>query len=246
MPDIASPVVILGARSDIGRALARGYAQAGAEVVLAARRAEGLEPDRADLEVRYGARVQLAEFDVNTADPDAFFAGLASPPGTVVMLVGLLGDQAQSAADDAAAREVFDANYAGPARVLLAAARIMRARGSGAIIGVSSVAGDRGRGSNYIYGSAKAGLTALLSGLRNELAARGVQVITVKPGFVATSMTAHMDLPGALTAQPEEVARAVLSAQRRGRDVIYVRPVWRAIMTVIRHIPETIFKRLKL
>jgi short-subunit dehydrogenase len=108
------------------------------------------------------------------------------------------------------------------------------------------VAGERGRASNFVYGSAKAGLTAFLSGLRNELAGKGVQVITVKPGFVATAMTADMDLPAALTAQPDEVARAVVAAQLRGRDVIYVRPLWRLIMTVIRAIPEGVFKRLKL
>lgn len=246
MAEIASPVVILGARSDIGRALARRYAEAGAEVVLAARRVKDLEADRADLEVRYGKRAQLAEFDVNAADPDGFFAGLPEPPGTVVLVAGLLGDQARSAADDAAAREVMDTNYTGPARVLLAAARILRARGAGCLVGISSVAGERGRASNFVYGSAKAGLTALLSGLRNELAGQGVQVITVKPGFVATAMTAGMDLPAALTAQPDEVARAVVAAQLRGRDVIYVRPVWRLIMAVIRAIPEGVFKRLKL
>jgi len=243
---IASPVVILGARSDIGRALARRYAQVGAEIVLAARRADELEADRADLEVRHGTRAVLAEFDVNGPDPDAFFAGLPSPPGTVVLVAGLLGEQAASAADDAAATQVMDTNYTGPARVLLAAARIMRARGSGCLVGVSSVAGDRGRASNFVYGSAKAGLTAFLSGLRNELAGLGVQVITVKPGFVATAMTAHIDLPPALTAQPDEVARAVVAAQRGGRDVIYVKPVWRPIMAIIRAIPEGVFKRLKL
>jgi decaprenylphospho-beta-D-erythro-pentofuranosid-2-ulose 2-reductase len=246
MVDIASPVVILGARSDIGRALARRYAEAGADVVLAARNAGDLEADRADLEVRYGRRAEVVDFDVNAADPDAFFARLGGAPGTVVLVAGLLGDQTQSAAQDATAREVMDTNYTGPARFLLAAARIMRERQSGCLIGISSVAGDRGRGSNFIYGSAKAGLTAFLSGLRNELAAKGVHVMTVKPGFVATAMTANMDLPGALTAQPDEVARAVVAAQRGGRDVIYVRPVWWLIMTIIRAIPERVFKRLSL
>jgi decaprenylphospho-beta-D-erythro-pentofuranosid-2-ulose 2-reductase len=115
-----------------------------------------------------------------------------------------------------------------------------------AIIGISSVAGDRGRGSNYVYGSAKAGLTALLSGLRNSLAGRGIRVMTVKPGFVDTRMTAGMALPKLLTAQPGEVARAVINAHLRGKDVIYVKPIWRVIMTVIRAIPEFIFKKMKI
>jgi hypothetical protein len=122
----------------------------------------------------------------------------------------------------------------------------MERRGSGTIVGVSSVAGDRGRATNYVYGSAKAGFTAFLSGLRNRLAAAGVHVVTVKPGFVATRMTEGMKLPPALTAAPDEVARAVLTAVRQRRDTIYVRRIWWPMMVVIRLIPERIFKRMKL
>jgi NAD(P)-dependent dehydrogenase (short-subunit alcohol dehydrogenase family) len=114
-------------------------------------------------------------------------------------------------------------------------------------VGVSSVAGDRGRGSNYIYGAAKAGFTAFLSGLRNRLAPAGIRVVTVKPGFVRTRMTAGMKLPPLLTAEPQEVGNAIFAAaEKRGRDVIYVRPIWRVVMTVIGLIPERIFKRLRL
>jgi short-subunit dehydrogenase len=122
----------------------------------------------------------------------------------------------------------------------------MERRGSGTIIGISSVAGDRGRASNYIYGSAKAGFTAFLSGLRNRLAATGVHVVTVKPGFVDTKMTEGMKLPPLLTAQPSEVGQAVLAAERKRRDAIYVRPIWFPVMTVIRLIPERVFKKLHL
>ena len=103
-----------------------------------------------------------------------------------------------------------------------------------------------GRATNYVYGSAKAGFTAFLSGLRNRLAKQGVQVVTVKPGFVDTRMTEGMKLPPLLTAQPAEVGAAVLAAAQRGRDVIYVRWIWRLVMLIIQHIPERIFKRLKL
>ena len=120
------------------------------------------------------------------------------------------------------------------------------ARRSGTIIGISSVAGDRGRATNYIYGSAKAGFTAYLSGLRNRLAGQGVHVATISPGFIATRMTAGMDLPEKLTASPEEVAEAILAAQEKRRDVVYVRPIWRLVMMVIRSIPEPVFKRLKI
>lgn len=163
------------------------------------------------------------------------------------MVAGLLGDQTESAADPRAASLVMTTNYVGPALLLLAGARRLAGRpGGGCIVGVSSVAGDRGRGSNFIYGSAKAGFTALLSGLRNDFAKKGVHVITVKPGFVDTAMTAGMKLPPPLTAQPDDVARAIVAAHRRGRDVIYVKPIWRVIMLIITTIPERIFKRLSL
>lgn len=240
-------VLILGAASDMGRAIARRYAEAGRALILAARSPERLEADAADLRLRFKADVRMAAFDaLDTAGHAAFLDGLGALPDTVVCVVGLLGDQAESQRDVDAARRVIDTNLTGPASILGETANRMEARGSGTIIGVSSVAGERGRASNYVYGAAKAGLTAFLSGLRNRLSKAGVQVITVKPGFVRTRMTEGMPLPGALTAEPDEVARAVLAAEAKGRDVIYVRPVWRLIMLVIRTLPETVFKRTKL
>ena len=118
-------------------------------------------------------------------------------------------------------------------------------RGSGTLVGISSVAGERGRAANYFYGSAKAGFTAFLSGLRNRCAASGVHVVTVKPGFVRTRMTEAMQLPALLTATPEEVAVAVDRAVRRRRDVVYVRRIWRFISLVLRTVPEPLFKRMR-
>lgn len=246
MAAILSPVVILGARSDIGRAIARRYAAAGCAVVLAARQADTLADDKADLETRYNVPVTVVEFDLHKSDPDAFFRDLGESPGTLVMVAGLLGEQSRSEADDAEAARVMEANYSGPARFLLASARTMQDRGEGCIIGVSSVAGDRGRASNFIYGSAKAGFTAFLSGLRARLSKKNVHVITVKPGFVDTRMTAGMNLPPLLTAQPDDVAAAVLKAHAKGANVIYVGRIWRLIMLVIRLLPEPIFKRLSI
>ena len=122
----------------------------------------------------------------------------------------------------------------------------MEGRGSGCIIGISSVAGDRGRASNYIDGAAKGGFSAFLSGLRNRLATKGVQVLTVKPGFVNTRKTAGMKLPKPLTAEPEEVARAIIAATARRKDIIYVRPIWWLIMAIIGAIPERMFKKMKI
>jgi len=237
-------VLILGARSDIGRAIARRYAEAGRDVVLAARRADALDADRADLQTRYRVSAEAIEFDVTAADPDGFFARLPAVPRTVVLVAGALGQQELSETDDAAADLIMRTNYTGPARYLLAAARVMAPHG-GCIVGISSVAGDRGRRSNFIYGSAKAGLTAFLGGLRQRFH-RTLHVVTIKPGYVDTQMTAGMKLPPLLTAKPAEVAEAVFAAETRGRDVVYVRRVWWPIMTIIRGIPEPVFKRLKL
>ncbi len=244
---LMAPVLVIGAHSDIGRAIARAYAKAGRPLVLAARNAARLEADATDLRIRHGIDVRVTEFDVLETERHASFLNALDPfPGTVISVAGLLGDQTTSEGDPAAAELVMRTNYVGLVLLLEQAARRMQAGGSGVIIGISSVAGERGRASNYIYGSAKAGFTAYLSGLRNRLARHGVHVITVKPGFVHTRMTEGMKLPPLLTAQPGEVAQAVLHAEAKGRDVVYVRPVWRLIMTIIKAIPEKIFKQLKL
>lgn len=239
------PVLILGARSDIGLAVAHEYAAAGHPIQLAARRAAELERDRADIALRHNVAVSAHEFDVlDIASHEGFVDGLPVLPGIAVCAVGLMGEQADNERDLAAAVTVMRSNFEGPANIFAVLANRFAARGSGSLVGISSVAGERGRASNYVYGSAKAGFTAFLSGLRNRLAARGVLVVTVLPGFVATRMTEGMDLPGALTAQPAEVGRAIVRATAKGQNVIYVRSIWRLIMLIIRHIPEFIFKKM--
>jgi short-subunit dehydrogenase len=140
----------------------------------------------------------------------------------------------------------METNYIGLALLLGQFANDFEKRGHGCIIGISSVAGDRGRKTNYIYGSAKAGFTAFLSGLRNRLYGFGVRVMTVKPGFVRTTMTEKMDLFEKLTATPEQVAQDVYKAYTKGKDVLYTLWFWRWIMLAINNIPEFIFKRLSL
>lgn len=240
--------LILGARSDIARAVAHRLASEGyAVVMLAARDAQALAPEVQDLRIRHHTRASAHAFDaLKPQDFKAFLADLPVLPDVVVCAVGLLGDQAESAGDPEVALRVMRTNYEGPALILGMLAERMEARGSGTIVGISSVAGERGRASNYIYGSAKAGLTAFLSGLRNRLAAKGVQVVTVLPGFVATRMTEGMDLPARLTAQPEEVAAAISRAIQRKRDVVWVRPIWWLVMAIIKALPEFVFKRTKL
>jgi short-subunit dehydrogenase len=240
-------VLILGGRSDIGQAIARRFAKAGASVVLAARSVADLEPDRADIALRHEVSVDLAEFDVlDTGAMADFVAGLDPAPSVVVCVVGAMGEQDGSEQDPAAAALVMRSNYEGPALILGLFANQMAEAGQGALVGVSSVAGDRGRATNYVYGSAKAGFTAFLSGLRNRLASRNVHVLTVKPGFVATRMTEGMDLPKRLTAEPEQVADAIFKGVETGRNVIYVKPIWWLVMRIICAIPERIFKKMSL
>jgi short-subunit dehydrogenase len=241
------PVLILGGRSDIGLALARAYAAQGHPVQLAARDAPSLAPEQADVALRHGVEVSLHEFDA--LDPDGFEAlldSLPALPGIAISVVGLMGDQAESARDTSAACRVIRSNFEGPATMLAVIANRFEARGHGLIIGISSVAGERGRATNYVYGAAKAGFTAYLSGLRNRLAGSGVHVMTVLPGFVATRMTEGMDLPARLTTDPDTLARRVLRAGRARRNVIHVSRIWWLVMAIIRAIPEAVFKRLRL
>ena len=239
-------VMILGATSDIARALARAYAEARHPLILTARRVEALERDAEDLRLRHGVTVDIVGFDLLDLAAHVPLLDRFPEAETVIMVAGLLGEQSRSATDHAEAERVMNTNYVAPALFLGEVANRLERLGRGTIIGISSVAGDRGRASNYIYGSAKAGFTAFLSGLRNRLAAKGVRVITVKPGFVNTRMTEGMKLPARLTAEPAEVARAIRLAAAKGRDVIYVRPIWWPIMTVIGLVPERVFKRMKL
>lgn len=239
-------VMVIGATSDVGKALAHHYAAAGSPLVLTVRDADRFQADAEDLRLRYGVAVDVVACDVLDIGRHAVMLdALPRLPDIVVCVVGVLGDQAVSARDEGAARLVMDSNYVAPALLLGALANRFEARGSGVLVGISSVAGDRGRASNYIYGSAKAGFTAFLSGLRARLSRTPVHVVTVKPGFIDTRMTAGMKLPPALTAQPEEVAAAIARAVTKRRNVIYVRPVWGLIMCIIRHVPEALFKKLK-
>lgn len=242
----ASRVLILGARSDIARPLARLYGQDGCAVILAARNVNSLEADAADLRIRSANEVKLEEFDVlATEGHGSFLDRLGDLPDTVISLVGLMTPQPEAETNFAAADAMIRTNYLGLVSILGEVANRMERRGSGTIIGVSSVAGDRGRAKNYLYGSAKAGFTAFLSGLRARLVAKGVRVMTVNPGFVRTRMTEGLDLPAMLTADADELARAIFAADKKKRLVVYYRPVWRLVMLIIRCLPERIFVRLK-
>ena len=240
--------IILGASSAMARATARALAGTGAGLLLAGRDAAELALIAADCRLR-GAR--FAEAQVFDARDPAGFATLlgraAAEEGELnaAVFVGSMPAQAEIDADPGLIGGVMADNFVGPAEFLQILAPMLEARGGGCIVGVGSVAGDRGRLGNYVYGAAKAAFHTYLSGLRNRLGRSGVHVMTVKPGFVDTAMT--WGLPGMfMVAAPEAVARAVLKAVRKQRNVIYTPFFWRWIMLIIRLVPEPIFKRLKI
>ncbi len=240
-------VLLLGAMSDIGQALARSYVADGWDVWLAARNTEKLDMLRNDIRVRTNADVSCYAFDaLNFDSHQNFYSSLPGCPDEVILIFGLLGDQETASKNWNESKSILDTNFTGAVSILNIISNAMSERGSGTIVGISSVAGDRGRKSNYLYGSAKAGFTAYLSGLRNDLYSKGVHVLTVKPGFVNTKMTENLDLPGPLTAEPEEVARKIRRAIRKKKNTVYIKGIWRWIMMIIVLIPEFIFKRMNL
>lgn len=249
MTHLPQTLLLIGATSDIGRATALVYAQAGWNIILAARDEATARRNRDDIAARSSVDVIIRGVDIlRTRRLQSFVDNLPVLPDTVVCVVGALGNQERAQWDVNHASMVMRTNFEGPCLLLGLLADRFVARGSGAIVGVSSVAGDRGRGSNYVYGASKAGFSAFLSGLRNRLSSTKLRVVTVKPGFVRTRMTAGMKLPPLLTAEPQEVGNAIFAAAEgsRRRDVVYVRSIWRPVMYAISSIPEPVFKRLGL
>jgi short-subunit dehydrogenase len=240
-------VLILGAGSDMAVAIARQFAAEKYDIQLAARNISFLQAQQQDLEIRYGVKATTHAFDaLDFASHPAFYDSLQPRPDVTICVFGYLGDQELAQSNWQEAARIIHTNYTGAVSVLNVIANDYAARGYGTIVGISSVAGERGRQSNYLYGSAKAGFTAYLSGLRNRLFHRGVHVMSVQPGFVYTRMTEGLRLPPLLTAQPNDVAAAVVKAIKSRKNTLYVKWFWRYIMLIIKSIPEFIFKKLKL
>ena len=242
-------VLIVGATSAIAEEAARQWAARGEGLYLAARRESLLASIADDLRLRGAKLVAFERFDIlDRGAHEALIARAEAALGSVDCVLvahGTLPDQAACVADpEAAVREIELNGVATCALVLRVAARF-EARGSGAIAVITSVAGVRGRASNFVYGAAKAMVSRLLEGLRHRLHARGVAVIDIRPGFVDTPMTASFR-KGALWASPRRVARDIVAAVDRRAGVVYTPWFWRWIMMVIRHLPEFIFVRTKL
>jgi decaprenylphospho-beta-D-erythro-pentofuranosid-2-ulose 2-reductase len=240
-------LLVLGANSDIAVATARRFAKEGWNIYLASRDMDNLAKEATNLSLRYGVDARESFFDaIDFASHHVFYDALDPKPAGIILAFGLLGDQLSAQKDFSIATKIIESNYMGAVSILEVIAHDFEVRGSGFIVGISSVAGDRGRASNYIYGSAKGGLSVYLSGLRHRLAKSNVHVMTVKPGFVATKMTAGMDLPTKLLASPGEVAKAIYFGTLGNHNTIYVKKIWRLIILIITHIPEKIFKKTNL
>jgi len=238
--------VILGAKSDVAQALCYELAAENYHLVLVARKVNVLEALQADLKLKHEATVELLEMDFLQYES---FSDILTPhldADLVVSVFGYLGDHEKAEEDFTEAHRILQTNYEAACLSLHAFSKAMQKRKAGTIVGISSVAGERGRQSNYFYGSAKAGFTAFLSGLRNKMVQSNVHVMTVKPGFMDTAMTAHLTLPGPLTASPQQAAKAIRKGIKSQKNVIYVLGRWRLVMFIIRNIPEFIFKKLKL
>ena len=244
-----SKVLIIGATSAIAEATARLLAPRGDQFFLLGRDAERLAAQCADLAVRGAAGAAYGILDVNQIDAQgAALAQARTALGhldTVLIAHGTLPDQLACQRDLAATLAALQTNALSTVALLTQLADMLEQQRGGTLAVISSVAGDRGRQSNYVYGSAKAMVDAFASGLRNRLQRHGVRVCTIKPGFVDTPMTAGFS-KGLLWAQPEQVARGIVKAMDRGQPVSYQPFFWRYIMLAIKHIPERVFMRLSL
>lgn len=242
-------ILIIGATSTIAQHVAKIYAAQKACLCLAGRDEKKLRIVADDLAARGAQAVHV--LTVELIDPathvdmikqaENFLQGFDG----VLIAYGSLPDQHACEADSGLTLKELNTNFISVVALLTQLANSMEKRGSGVLAVISSVAGDRGRQSNYIYGAAKGGLSIFLQGLRNRLASKGVQVLTIKPGFVDTPMTANFK-KGVLWVSAETIARGIVKAMNKKRDIVYLPWFWWGIMLIIRSIPERIFKRMKL
>jgi decaprenylphospho-beta-D-erythro-pentofuranosid-2-ulose 2-reductase len=246
---IPKRILVLGATSGIAEACCRLWAERGDSLFLVARSPDKLAAVAADMTTRGASFVGsvVANLDDTAAHPELLAHAVNSLAGLDIAFLplGILGDQALAERSFPHAEEILHTNFVAPVSLLTWLATYCAQRHAGTLAVVSSVAGDRGRKSNYVYGSSKAGLTAFVAGLRNRIDREGVRVITIKPGPVKTAMTEGMKGREKM-ADVEAVAAAIVKAIDAGQDTLYVPGIWRIIMAVIRAIPESLFKKLDL
>jgi decaprenylphospho-beta-D-erythro-pentofuranosid-2-ulose 2-reductase len=242
-------VVIWGATSAIAHAVSREYAKKGANLHLVGRNEERLITLSKDLRSYGAGRVSFGVGDLSRVESHPVLVeearNLLQSLDVSLVAYGILGSQERALGDWGHAEEILLTNFNSTASLCLEISKVLRRQKSGVLAVIGSVAGDRGRQSNFIYGSAKAGLHAFLAGLRNRLYPEGVHVLTIKPGFVNTPMTSAFK-KGLLWAEPQSIAPVIVRAIAGRRNVIYVPFFWRIIMQMIRSIPEGVFKKMKL
>ncbi len=243
-------VLVLGGGSEIAMATLRKLvANRTRTVVLAARHPEALHAQVTELQGLGATRVEALAFDASATDThEAFAEDVFDRFGDldlVLLAFGVLGDQVEAERDGAAAAEIARVNYLGAVSVTIPVATRLRAQGHGTIVVLSSVAGERARRSNFIYGSSKAGLDAFFQGLGDSFSGSGVHVMIVRPGFVHTKMTEGLD-PAPLSTTPEAVADAIVRGLERGTEVIWVPPPLRFVMSGLRHLPRAVFRKIPL
>jgi decaprenylphospho-beta-D-erythro-pentofuranosid-2-ulose 2-reductase len=243
-------ILIIGATSGMAEALARRYASQGARFFLVARNESKLNQVASDLRARGAAQAEIFVMDANDLPTLPVMAeaawGALGQVDLALVAHGSLPDQSKTQTDLHYAVQELRTNGESAIAVLTVLAQRFEAQRSGVLAVIGSVAGDRGRFSNHLYGAAKAAVDVFASGLRARLFHAGVHVLTIKPGFVATAMTAGLDLPQKLVATPEAVAELIERAVTRKKNVVYVPGFWRFIMLIIRHVPEFVFKRMKM
>ncbi|NUM56285.1 MAG: SDR family oxidoreductase [Candidatus Hydrogenedentes bacterium] len=244
-------VIVLGVTSAISRALAAEFARGGHDLIVASRDIEETNAIASDLEVRYNVKViakyvEAEAFGTHAAFVDECVRDAGAVLDGIVLGFGFMDEQSAAQSKFDIARKTVDVNITAVMSICEKFAVHLESARRGFIAGISSVAGDRGRQSNYIYGASKAGMSAYLQGLRNRLYPSNVHVITIKPGFVDTKMTWGLPLPGPLVATPEQAARAIHRAIESRKSVAYVPWFWRYIMLIIRAIPEWQFRKMKL
>ena len=220
-------VLILGGNSDVGNSLAKDFGKLGSNLILTSRKEGQLDSFKSDLEIRNKINCDVQLFDVlDFKSHDSFYKNLKTTPDIVITCIGYLDKQENSQINFQESLISIQTNFTGLVSILNIISNDFEKRGKGIIVGMSSVAGDRGRGSNYIYGCSKSGFTSYLSGLRNRLFNSGVKVITVKPGFIKSKMTNHLDLPKILTATPNKISFDIIKSIKKKKNVVYTKWFW--------------------
>lgn len=241
-------MIILGSTSEVSQAFveeALGAGEKFEKIYFFTSNKEITERFAKHIDVKFLQQSEVIELDVTNNLNYNIFDKIDS--NLLFCAVGYLGKGSEEALyDNANTEKIIDVNYAKIVPIINYFAKKFESKREGTIIGLSSVAGDRGRQSNFIYGSSKAAFTAYLSGLRNYLFPKKVHVMTVIPGFMETKMTEGLPLNPKLTAKPKQAAKQIFKAYKKKRNVVYVLPIWRWIMLIIKHIPEFVFKKLKM